>query len=110
MMNGMIEECITHFCNAVKSSGSPSQILRILSDSLAPQIFSLIVKRLSEDPLNHLSMQSSRSHPMSSVGGDGAAFMGGFPPGVDMDSGDHMGTLGSANGGPMITLVDDELE
>lgn len=79
MMNGMIEESIMHFCNAVRASGSPSQILRILSDSLPPQVFNLIVKRLSEDPLNHIAMQSSRSQPLSSQGGDGAAFMPGFP-------------------------------
>ncbi|OQV26081.1 putative Proline synthase co-transcribed bacterial-like protein [Hypsibius exemplaris] len=114
LMNGMLEESITHFCNAVRASGSPSQILRILSESLPPQVFNLIVKRLSEDPESHVSMQpSSRGAvppPMRGAGGSGF-------PGLELEvdeSGDGLGRRGSGfagqGSGATVTLVLKELQ
>ena len=112
-MNGMLEESITHFVNAVNVSGSPNQILRLLADSLPPQVFQLIVKRVSQDPTGHISMSSSQSARRSPPGG----MMGSIGE-VDLeidDNGDgvaggHRGSVGGGAGGPTIALVDDELE
>ncbi|XP_055331110.1 mitochondrial import receptor subunit TOM20 homolog B-like [Paramacrobiotus metropolitanus] len=49
LMNGMVEESVQHFSNAVRASGSPSQLLRILAESLPPQVFSLIVRALESE-------------------------------------------------------------
>lgn len=96
-MNGMVEECVQHFVNAVKASGSPSQIMRILAESLPPQVFTRIVQRLdaetggADTSRRNLSTVSSPSE-----GPGGSDTEGRFK--------DAMST------GPTVTLMDDDLD
>ena len=89
-----------HFCNAVKSSGTPSQILRILAESLPPQVFNLIIRQLDGETGVKVGgpSKSSSSVRTTTVG----------PGGISIE--EERTESFPRSGGPTVTLVDDDVE
>lgn len=97
LMNGMVEESVQHFVNAVKASGSPSQIMRILAESLPPQVFAFIVKKLDEETGGAATSFKNVTTVRTTLGG---------PRGVDMEE----RITETVSTGPTVTLVEDDVE